>query len=307
MPNVIKVSRETIRSYSVDLGTELQATEYYIVYFDGPATPVLAELAAGVPAYTQPHPDDSRRLLKQKRPQCIDNSNRQHWEVQCDYSSLVNSQPNPLLRPPVIAWDYSNADEAYAVDCATDYGKTAAQAVTTTAGEPLEASRESGTWSATWTKNVSASFTIAPEIGNMQCVNSDNFLFDGSMISQYTAKISGGSLSGVQIENGYSYRTVSYKLKFLNRQWIDYLANVGLEEMNSGKRVPIMSGLPGQPPTKISLPWPIDEDGVAYAKPTTTPDLLTFYPYHTMAFTPLFTSPAYGVFGGGTLITSGGQ
>jgi hypothetical protein len=295
---IISVIRQTIFSYSMDIGFELQATEYFLVTSDTPIGPTVAETADGVPVYTQPHPDDPRRLLKQKRPQCVENSNRMHWQVQCDYSNLINPQPNPLLRPPVVNWDYDNGSETYFIDRASEYqgitdgyGNPVSgnQAVTNTAGEPFEklSERDAGTWSATWTKNVAQTFTVAPEINTMQRVNSDTFPFDGNTIAQYAAKISGGSLSAVQTENGYPFRTLTYKLKFKDGGWLDNLANVGFQEMSSGKRVDIVSGAPGTPPTKITKPWPLDDDGVAYPDPTTTPDLLQFYPYHTTAFSGL--------------------
>lgn len=307
---LVKVTRQTIYDYSVDLGTELQATSFYLVIFDAPATAVQAEMAAGVPTYASAHPDDPRRLLKQKRPQCIENSNRMHWQVQCDYSSLVNYQPNPLLRPATIAWDYDNATEEYAWDYASeypgasnDYGPISGnQAVKTTANGVIHIKRESGTWSATYSKNVPTSFTVAPEIGAMQCVNNDAFPFDGNTIARYAAKISGGALTAILEENGYQYRTVTYKLKFKSGGWIDSVPNRDDQEMVSGKRHDIRSpGTTSAESDKTTTMLPIDEDGVAYPDPTTNPDKLVFYPYHTLAFTPIFNTPAYTVFGGGTL------
>jgi len=308
---LVKVSRETWRSYSVDLGRELQATEYYIVYFDAPTTPIAAEMAEGIPLYTQPHPDDSRRLLKQKRPQMVgEESNRMHWEVQCDYSNLVNPQPNPLLRPATIQWDFDNATEDYAYDYASeypsasnDYGPISGnQPVVNTAGSPFPAVRDAGTWSANYSKNVAPSFTIASEINVMECVNNDNFPFDGATIAQYSAKISGGSLSVIQTENGFQFRTVTYKIKFKNNGWIDYIANFGLEDLFSGggkRKAIVLPATSDSPAENATTPWPLDEDGIAYATATTKPDRLSFYPYHTTAFAPIFITPAYTVFGGG--------
>lgn len=305
---LLSVERQTLLGYSVDLGSELQATEYFLVIFDQPTSYVLAEMAQGVPVYADPHPDDPRRLLKQKRPQCLENSNRQHWQIQCDYSSLVNYQPNPLLRPATIEWDYDNAQEPYFIDDASEYGQSKNQAVANTAGEPLNTERDSGTWSATYSKNVPTSFTVAPEINVMQCVNSDSFPFDGNTIAQYAAKISGGHLTPILIENGYPFRTVTYKLKFKNGGWIDALANVGMQQLVNGSRVPIVAPASAtNVASNTERPWPLQQNGQAFADPTTLPIKLSFYPYHTMAFTPLFNVAAYTTFGGGTLINSGGQ
>lgn len=317
---LLSVERQTLLGYSVDLGTELQATEFFLVIFDQPTSYVAAEMAQGVPVYADPHPDDSRRLLKQKRPQCLENSNRQHWQIQCDYSSLVNSQPNPLLRPATIEWDYDNAQEEYAFDHASEYPNASNaygsisndQFVANTAGEPIVLSRDSGTWSATYSKNVPPSFTVAPEINVMQCVNSDAFQFDGNTIAINAAKISGGHLSPILLENGYPFRTVTYKLKFKNGGWIDNPCNVGLQQLNSsGVRIPIsFPGSAANPAADTLKGWPLKKDGTAQTTmpvPPQTPDKLAFYPYHAMPFSNLFSTPAYTTFGGGNLINSGGQ
>lgn len=297
---ILTVKRQTIKSYSMDLHTELQATEYYLVIADGPISPIDAETATGVPKAGDSHPDDPKRLLKQKRPQCLDNANRTHWEVQVDFSSLIDTQPNPLLRPAQFSWDYDNATETYFHDHASEYegatdgyGEpiTGDQTVTNRAGETFEKlpERDAGTWSATYTKNVAPTFTIAKEIDTMQVVNKDEFEFDGENIAPFAAKISGGSLSAVQTESGFQYRTLAYKVKFKNGGWIDHFANVGFQQMDSGKRVPIVSGAPNTQAGQSQRPWPLDQDGVAYPDPTTAADSLNFYPYHTMSFAGLFT------------------
>src|SRR5689334_22258934 len=117
----VKTVRQTLLSWSMDLRTERQATEFYLVIFDAPATPIQAETAQGVPAAGDGHPDDPSRLFKQKRPMCLENSDRKHWQVQVDFSDFIDTQQNPLLQPATVEWDYDNGTEPYFVDNASEY------------------------------------------------------------------------------------------------------------------------------------------------------------------------------------------
>jgi hypothetical protein len=283
MATLISVTLQQILSYSVDQGKSRQATDYYLVIFDGPTTPIAAETAAGLPVYGNTHPDDATRYFKQKRAAVIDNSNRQHWQVQVDYDTNEPTT-NPLDKPADITWDYSEGTENYFIDHGSMYSGSD-EAVTTSAGETFEKlpERDAGKWSATFVKNVSPSFSIASEISSMQCVNDAAFTFDGATIAQYAAKISGGGLSPIQKENGVSFRTVTYKLKFQEGGWIDKFEDRGFNELDgSSKLKPIIKG--SNPPVQTDKPWPLDGSGAAKADPTDKGEELDFYPYKTMSF-----------------------
>jgi hypothetical protein len=283
---LVSVQKQDLQSYSVDQGKTRQSTDYYLVTFDAPATAVQAEMAAGVPVYGNASPDDPIRLFKQKRPQCVDNSNRKHWLVQVDYDSTIDPQPNPLLRPRAIAWDYGDATETYFVDHGSMYGDQDF-AVCNSANQPWDKllDRDAGTWSATFTKNVATSFTIASEINIMQLVNSDEFTFDGQTIAKYTAKISGGSLSAVTTENGFNFRTLVYKVKFKNGGWIDRLEDRGYQQLGTdGKPTDIVLGIP---PLKVTKPAALDGSGHVASDQTKPGPEIDFYPYKNTAFAPL--------------------
>jgi hypothetical protein len=284
MPTLLSVHKQELLSYSVDQGITRQATDYYLVIFDSAASPIAAEVAAGIPVYGDSHPDDSTRSFKQKRASCVDNSDRTHWTVQVDYDSAYSLFPNPLSKPREITWDYGEGTETYFLDHTSLYGGTSDKAVTTSAGETFEKlpERDRGEWTATFVKNVASTFSIAPEINAMQVVNSASFTFDGNTIAAYAAKISGGGLSAVQTENGTQFRVLTYKLKFKSGGWLDKFEDRGFNESNgTGGLKPIVKGTP---PTQTDKPWPLDGSGAKKPNSTDKGAELDFYPYTNMSF-----------------------
>ena len=280
-------------SYSQDNGIEKTATLFYVVKYDPstgiPACAIEAETASGVPLWGSACTYDANRFLKSKRASALnpDDSNRYNWVVQCDYSSLVT--PNPLALPWAIEWDYSESTAPYFIDHSSLYPGASSsidQPVVSSAGEPFSdlPERETGSWSATATKNFLPTYTIANQINTMQGVNASAFTFDGQTIAQYAAKISGGHLGSTQIQNGTSYRQVTIKLKFKDGGWIDNLEDRGFSQKASsgGGLVPIFTDSTNH--IKTDKPWPLDGSGHAKSSASSAGANLVFYPYKPISF-----------------------
>ena len=287
MPTLLSVHKNDLMSYSVDTGKTQQATDYYIVIFDGPANAYLAETAAGIPVYGSTWSEDATRVFKQKRASVIEESNRKHYLVQVDYDSVWLVAPaNPLTKPANITWDYSEGTETYFKDHGSQYGGNDLP-VTNSAGELFDKlpEREMGTWAATWVKNVASTFSVASEIASMQVVNNAAFTFDGNSIAQYAAKISGGGLTPIQTENNVNFRTVTYKLKFKSGGWIDKIEDRGLNELKAGDITQLVnifkSSLPAQ---KTDKSWPLNGAGHKKTNATDIGSEIDFYPYVAMSF-----------------------
>ena len=271
-----------------DDGTKT-AREIYLVVFDSPASAVAAEVAAGVPVRGAAHPEDATRTARSKRPTCLDESNRQHWQVEVTYSDAPpeagegeEPEENPLARPMEVSWDFSTQEEAYFVDNDPDEPKP----VVNSAGQPFEEllTREVAAIVVSVRRNVTT-FDPAAGMTMMDKLNAAPFDLDGVTIAARQAKLVGLGVGPVQIENGVTFREASFTLK-IRENWDDVIEDRGFSQLDSnGKLTEIVQG---SPPTRVDKPWPLDGEGKAKANPTDKPAPLTFKPYGEMSFAPLF-------------------
>jgi hypothetical protein len=269
----LSTHRQGQLSRSADSGTEKTASEFFLVLFDAPSSSVTAETSTGVPLVGASHPEDSSRRMRNKQAVMVEESNRMHWIVQCDYSNLLLD--SPLNRPAKITWDFSGGTENYFLD------KSATpKPVVNTSGEPFEKlpEREKTNTIATWKKNVAGTVTANIIIANSDLVNAASFTLDGTSWAAKQAKISGGSLSEVKTENGVQYRELSVIIKFRD-VWDDVFEDRGFSYLvgtaPNKVREPIVAG---KPPRKVDKPYPLT-NGKPKANPSDPGDSLTFKPY----------------------------
>jgi len=273
--SLISVKERTQLNLSDGDINELRATRFFIVRYDVPTDPVVAETETGIPPYFDPHPDDSTRLCKQKRAVVVDeNGGSFNWTVQCEYSNrivnpLTDAWPNLLYE-----WDFSEASENYFFD----YSSTPKQVVNS-AGDPFDSipEREGGTITLNVTTNQATDYDCGTALQYKNYVNSDTFTVDGVSITSWQAKLSGLQISPVQYMNAVYYRTIKAVLKF-KLDWHDTFADMGYRQLVSSKLVPII-----QANVPVDKPFPLNGSGVAQALGTKAASL-TFAPYQTTAF-----------------------
>lgn len=259
------------------------ATDVYLVLFDGPGTAIQAENASGIPALFSGHPEDSSRKVKTVTPKCVsEDSQRNAWQVQVDYSSKVDEeedQENPLDEPDKISWDFSESTQPYFLD-ESDPPKP----VVNTAKEPFEAllERESGSITVTVERNV-ASYSPTQAVEYRQCINQGGFTLDGASIGDGQAKLSGINASPYQVQNGVRYRTLRYTLK-LRESWDDKVESRGFNELVDGKLRKIVRASPRGDTLPVDKPYPLAENGKSKPAPTDEPHQLTFKPYKKKSF-----------------------
>jgi hypothetical protein len=257
---------------------ELRATEFYLVRSNaGPVSVVAAAAASGLPTYYDSHDDNAALKVKsiRGRNQDEENSLRDVWEMQLDYSSLIDV---PLDTAAEFEWDFSESSEDYFVDAD---GAT----VVNSAGQAFDSipTRETGAISLTITKNVAADFDTSTFLSFRQTTNDSGFTVDGVSIDTCQAKFSGANVSPVKTSNGVAYRTVKMVLKF-KESWLDEFSDFGYYGLDTGFWKPIATDgslieVPDDSKQMVQKPWPLDGSGSPQAAPDDDPASITARPY----------------------------
>lgn len=194
---------------------------------------------------------------------------RKTWRVDVAWETLQFGQlqpnDNPLLRPTEYRWGSDTRTVPFFKDLT---GKN----VVNSAGESFEQlpEREKSDWSVTITRNE-ATPNLATLFSYSDAVNSDTFSVDGATFAAGYAKLTISDCTKI-IENGYTYYRITYLLRFRAEGWLVRIADMGYNEIASGKRRPIID----EDGMEVRRPWPLNGLGVKVASPTGSPAELTF-------------------------------
>jgi hypothetical protein len=294
--NITVIAQDQKSTQDGDINEE-RAIRVFIAQSDIATDPVAVSNAGGVPDYYDAHPGDSTYLMKQKQTKSLgEEAGRFKWEIQCQYSNRI---VRPLDMIAKIEWDFSEASESYFYDktdagtpcpCGTTAGDNGCPVVNS-AGQPFDSipTRETGSITATITKNVAADFDISLFLIFRECINEAGFTVDGVSLDAKQAKVSGANVSDVQLSAGDHYRVVKLVLKF-KQSWDDAFADMGYYEKDgSGGLTEIVRVgiLAGSKPEAVKKPWPLNGSGVAQSDSTTAPAKLTYFPYEVTDFSDL--------------------